>query len=50
MLLADIENYALGSARSWEDFMEFSQIKVNHTNGDLVCTKKLDWCERAELE
>ena len=43
-ILADIEKYGLGSERSWEEFMEFAQIKVNQTNGDLVCPKRLDWC------
>ena len=49
-LLVDIEDYGLGNTRSRDDFMEFSQIKVDHTTGDLVCTKRLDWCVRGTVE
>jgi len=43
-VLADIENYGLGTARSWEDYLEFTQIKVNYTTGALDCSERLDWC------
>jgi len=44
LLLADIENYGLGPVRSWEDYLEFTQIKPNATDGGLDCPKRLDWC------
>ena len=43
-LLTDAETYGLGSVRSQKQFMDFAEIKVNNTNGDLVCTDRLDWC------
>jgi len=48
-ILADIEKYGLGSERSWEEFMNFAGMTVNHENGDLVCPQKpLEWCIRGE--
>lgn len=44
MLLADIDVYSLGDTRSLEDYMKFAQITVNHTNGNLACSKRIDWC------
>ncbi len=43
-VLAEVDKYGLGSVRKWEDFMEFSEITINATNGDLECPKRLDWC------
>lgn len=50
IILADVENYGLGSTRSWNDFLEFSQINVNSTTGEVRCPKKLDWCINQLLE
>jgi len=49
-LLVDLDNYGMGTERSLEMFMNFSQISINHTNGDLVCTDRLDWCVKGLLE
>mmetsp|Transcript_3911 Transcript_3911/g.11084 ORF Transcript_3911/g.11084 Transcript_3911/m.11084 type:complete len:588 (+) Transcript_3911:294-2057(+) len=42
-VLVDREHYGLGSERSWEDYLKFSELTVNHTSGLLDC-HPVKWC------
>lgn len=50
-VLVDKENYGLGTVRTWEEFMEFSELKVNKTTGALDCRKGgIPWCTSGSKE
>ena len=42
-VLTEVDKYGMGTQRTLEEFHEFSQIEIDE-KGDLICTKRLDWC------
>ena len=48
-VLTDKEYYGLGSVRSWDDYMQFSNLTVNYTTGFLDCGKN-NWCNEGLKE
>jgi len=43
-VLVDLDKYNMGSVRTRQDFMEFSEIVINTTTGNLDCPERLGWC------
>lgn len=43
-ILVELDKYNMGSVRTRQEFMDFSEIVVNATTGKLECPKRLDWC------
>ncbi len=42
-VLTEVDKYGMGTERTLEEFIKFSQIEIDD-KGNLVCTKRLDWC------
>ena len=51
-VLTDREHYDLGTERSWDDFLDFAQVRVNHTSGALDCLfpRGVPWCNEGLRE
>ena len=49
-ILVEIEKYGMGDERSRDDFIKFSEITIDNATGNLLCTKRLDWCMDETLE
>ena len=44
-ILKDIEHYSIGSVRSWDEYMEFSQMSIDNENDAIVCSR-IPWCNQ----
>ena len=45
IVLTELEHYGLGSERSWDDYMKFTNITVNEKTDTLVCSN-MEWCNK----
>jgi len=44
-VLKDIDQYGVGSVRSWDDYMEFASMHVNEEHDVIDCTEN-EWCNK----
>ena len=49
LVLEDIEYYGLGSERSWAEYMEFANMKIDEQNDVIRCMRN-DWCNKGLKE
>jgi hypothetical protein len=44
-VLQDLEYYGLGTVRTWEEYMEFTNMSIDKENDVIVCSR-IDWCNK----
>jgi len=49
IILTESEHYGLGSVRSWDDYMKFTNLTIDEKNDMIVC-HKIEWCNKGWIE
>jgi len=49
IILTELEHYGLGSVRSWDDYMKFTNLTIDEKNDIIVC-HKIEWCNKGGIE
>lgn len=44
-VLTNIDQYGLGSVRSWEDYMSFAGMSIDEEHDAIVCSR-IEWCNK----
>jgi len=50
VVLMDIDQYSMGNERSWQEYMDFAQMHIDHEKEVIACSNTIPWCNHGEKD